>query len=59
MLHCEHCGGRLESYDGEPYCPDCTSYGLAQHTDGEGLAVLADPDCPAAADYLVCKLPPF
>jgi hypothetical protein len=23
---CRHCGEQLEHFEGEPYCPDCTSY---------------------------------
>ena len=31
MCHvCNFCGGRLEVFDGEPYCPDCTSFGPAK-----------------------------
>jgi uncharacterized Zn finger protein (UPF0148 family) len=35
---CECCGGRLESYEGELYCPDCTYYAaleLAEEADEE------------------------
>jgi hypothetical protein len=27
---CEHCGGALEHQDGDPYCPDCTSFTLTE-----------------------------
>jgi uncharacterized Zn finger protein (UPF0148 family) len=23
---CENCGGQLEEFEGEPYCPDCTAW---------------------------------
>jgi hypothetical protein len=26
---CCHCGGRLEHFEGDAYCPDCTTYTLA------------------------------
>lgn len=26
---CGHCGGRLEHFDGESYCPACVRYTLA------------------------------
>jgi uncharacterized Zn finger protein (UPF0148 family) len=26
MYECECCGGPLEHYEGEAYCPDCTRY---------------------------------
>jgi hypothetical protein len=26
---CGHCGGRLEHFDGDAYCPDCTTYTVA------------------------------
>ncbi len=42
MLHCDLCGGPLEVFEGEPYCPDCTHYaalaGLHHATD-EALAL--------------------
>jgi uncharacterized Zn finger protein (UPF0148 family) len=25
-MYCPECGSRLECFDGEPYCPDCTRY---------------------------------
>src|SRR5581483_11499362 len=27
---CEHCGRRLEHFEGESYCADCTSFGIVQ-----------------------------
>jgi hypothetical protein len=27
---CEHCGGALECYEGQEYCPDCTAYRPAE-----------------------------
>jgi hypothetical protein len=43
-MYCDQCGRRLEHFEGEPYCPDCTYFEpvalLDQATD-EGLALLA------------------
>ncbi len=43
MLHCELCGGRLVTFEGETYCPDCARYeaveGLHRATD-EALILL-------------------
>jgi hypothetical protein len=25
-MYCTECGGRLECFEGERYCPDCTRY---------------------------------
>jgi hypothetical protein len=39
---CENCGGRLESFEGEAYCPDWTRYATEQLTlraDDEARAV--------------------
>ncbi len=51
MLHCDLCGGRLLTSEGESYCPDCTRYealdGLHRATD-EALALLR-LDCPEPA----------
>jgi hypothetical protein len=50
----EQCGGRLETFDGEAYCPDCTYYQAVQGHDqatDEALALLAqDFPEPAAID---------
>jgi hypothetical protein len=51
-MNCEHCDGRLESYEGETYCPECTYYqAVASHDQAtdEALAVLAQdsPELPA------------
>jgi uncharacterized Zn finger protein (UPF0148 family) len=27
---CEHCGGLLERFDGESYCPSCVRYTVAE-----------------------------
>ncbi len=53
-MKCERCGGKLETFEGEEYCPDCSYYeAVAGHdraTD-EALAVLAqDFPEPAATD---------
>jgi hypothetical protein len=37
-MNCEYCGGPLEYFEGEPYCPDCTQYAaeeLARQADEE------------------------
>jgi hypothetical protein len=53
-MKCEQCGGRLESYEGESYCPDCTFFEAVEAHDratDEALAVLAeDFPQPAARD---------
>jgi uncharacterized Zn finger protein (UPF0148 family) len=44
LMHCEQCGGRLERYEGETYCPDCTHYEAVEAHDratDEALRVLA------------------
>jgi uncharacterized Zn finger protein (UPF0148 family) len=41
-MNCEHCGRRLESYEGESYCPECTYYEAVEAHDratDEALAV--------------------
>ncbi len=41
---CERCGGPLEVFEGEAFCPDCTSFEAAQAHDratSEALALLA------------------
>jgi hypothetical protein len=50
-MYCDHCGERLESFENETYCPECTYWQtveqMEQATD-EALAELAidhaDPD---------------
>jgi hypothetical protein len=51
-MKCENCGGRLETYEGESYCPECTYYEAVEAHDlatDEALALLAQdfPDPPA------------
>jgi uncharacterized Zn finger protein (UPF0148 family) len=39
---CDLCGGPLECFEGEPYCPDCTRYEameLARQADNEARAM--------------------
>ena len=53
-MRCDECGGRLEVYQGEPYCPDCTTWSLAAAPDAAAddadqgdagdLVLAADPD---------------
>jgi hypothetical protein len=45
---CETCGGRLECYEGEPYCPDCTWYAVTAE------AAAADREAAAAAVRFPC-----
>jgi hypothetical protein len=43
-MNCEHCGGVLECFEGEPYCPDCTRYEAeeqARQADEEAAAFRA------------------
>jgi hypothetical protein len=35
MRICENCGWPLHHFDGEPFCPDCTSYTLAALPDDD------------------------
>jgi hypothetical protein len=42
---CDHCGGRLEHFETERYCPDCTSFTVApQGPDWVDLGRLDDGD---------------
>jgi hypothetical protein len=41
-MNCEYCGGPLECFEGEWYCPDCTQYAaeeLARQADEEARAL--------------------
>jgi uncharacterized Zn finger protein (UPF0148 family) len=29
-MYCPECGGPLACYEGEPYCPDCTRWGVEE-----------------------------
>jgi uncharacterized Zn finger protein (UPF0148 family) len=46
---CESCGGRLHSYEGEVYCPDCMRWEavrLADEADEEARALRLVPAPP-------------
>jgi hypothetical protein len=50
-MNCEHCGERLERFEGEDYCPDCLYFERLEQMElatDEALAQLAidqpDPD---------------
>jgi uncharacterized Zn finger protein (UPF0148 family) len=53
--NCEQCGGRLETFEGESFCPECTYYEAVAALDlatDEALAVLAqDQSEPAVMDW--------
>jgi hypothetical protein len=40
---CNHCGGVLEHFEGESYCPSCLSFGLASQPEDDHVD-LADRD---------------
>jgi uncharacterized Zn finger protein (UPF0148 family) len=43
-MSCDQCGGRLEHFDGESYCPDCSHFEAVEQLDqatDEALAKLA------------------
>jgi uncharacterized Zn finger protein (UPF0148 family) len=54
-MYCDQCGERLERFEGETYCPDCTYWEAVEHlgaaTD-EALGQLAlDPADAAVMDW--------
>jgi hypothetical protein len=55
LTTCELCGGRLESFEGESYCPDCTYSDAileAERATDEALALLAlEPVEPDVMDW--------
>jgi hypothetical protein len=57
---CRRCAGPLETYDGEPFCSDCTAFRVVHLADGEPEVDLVDgapavlpsfPDDPEPAAY--------
>jgi uncharacterized Zn finger protein (UPF0148 family) len=43
-MYCDQCGERLERFEGETYCPDCTYYDALEQMElatDEALAQLA------------------
>jgi len=54
LRNCKYCGGRLDHFEGESFCPDCTYYQAVEahdHATDEALAVLAqDHPEPAMPD---------
>jgi hypothetical protein len=43
VLRCGQCGGPLERFDGDAYCPDCSTYTVTIHR-------LDDPTMPDVVD---------
>jgi hypothetical protein len=37
---CDQCGGRLETFEQERYCPDCTAYRPTYATDHDDADVI-------------------
>jgi hypothetical protein len=59
-MYCDHCGERLESFEGEAYCVDCDYYAALDQLElatDEALAELAIDQ--AADDATVWHEPPF
>jgi uncharacterized Zn finger protein (UPF0148 family) len=51
-MHCPECGSRLECYEGQRYCPNCTRYEVeeqARQALDEALALRAAEAKAAAA----------
>ena len=49
VSRCPRCGSRLAHYQGQPYCPDCTSCAISPEMpdmSGEAYRELTSPDEP-------------
>jgi uncharacterized Zn finger protein (UPF0148 family) len=61
-MYCSRCGERLERFEGETYCPDCTYWEAVEQMDAatdEALAQRAIDQADPDVRDLLGEQPPF
>jgi uncharacterized Zn finger protein (UPF0148 family) len=51
MLTCEECGGPLERFEGESYCPSCLRMELLREVEAADVEAAALNQMPPADDF--------